>query len=230
MTMTGPARHLGRPKSEGKRAAIIDAARQLFGANSYESVTMDAVAGVAGVAKMTVYGHFSDKESLFEAMAGSTSDMMIAALPALPLSVGSLEEELVTFGRSFLTVLLSPRIVNSFHRHIDMLSRNPALGARFYNAGAGRTRATLAAYLQSAGVCADLPADVAADAASDLISLWLGDMALRQALGLAAPPTPEDIAQRVRRGTGLFLRAYGLSPVPSTSGRRPARAKAASKA
>jgi TetR/AcrR family transcriptional repressor of mexJK operon len=210
MTKLDIARPAGRPKSAGKRTAITEAARRLFAANSYDSVTMDQVARAAGVAKMTVYGHFSDKESLFEAIVRSTSDLMTAALPPLPLSDGDLEEELVTFGQTFLTVVLSPGIVNSFHRHVDMLARDPALAARFYHAGPGRTRATLGAYLRSAAAQAHPQIDIGTEAASDLMSLWLGDMQLLLALGLVTPLSPEDIAQRVRRCTRLFLQAYGL--------------------
>lgn len=206
MAQPSPMRPPGRPKHEGKRAAIINAARSLFTGGAYEAITMEQVANAAGVAKMTVYSHFQDKETLFEAVVRATSDRMVAALPALTDQGGDVEEELVAFGCAFLTILLSPEVNNSTHRHIDMLGRNRAVAERIYNAGPGRTRATLAAYL-SGRVRPKLSAEECTDAASDLMSLWLGDLPQQLALGLISPMTQDAIVQRARRCTRFFLRA-----------------------
>ncbi len=207
----------GRPKDEAKRAAIIEAARHLFEAGAYESVTMEQVASVADVAKMTVYSHFHNKESLFEAMVQATSDTLIAALPAAPGRSGDLEEELVKFGCVFLEVLLSHELVHSMHRHFDMLSRNRPLAERFYNAGPGRTRATLAAFLKSSVTGRRLSSAVVLEAASDLMNLWLGDLPLQLALGFTAPLSSRQVAQRVRRCTRLIIGAYSLRKGGETS-------------
>lgn len=210
MSLKSVSRPSGRPKSAGKRAAIIDAAQQLFAANTYEDVRMDEVAKLAGVAKMTVYGHFRDKETLFEAVVRSTSDLMSAALPVLPGSDTDVEEELALFGQAFLGAVFNPRVISAMRNQSDMLSRNRALAERFYNAGPGRTHALLAAYLKSAAGWEDHPPDLAMQAASDLMSLWMGDMQLQASLGLADPMTPEEIRHHVRRCTQVFMRAYAL--------------------
>lgn len=210
MVKTRPSRPPGRPKNEGKRNAIIDAARRLFVAHTYESVTMDEVASAAGVAKMTVYGHFHDKASLFEAMVQSTTDMMAAAVPTELRDDGGLEKELVVFGEAFLTVLFSPGVVSSFHSHFEMLSRNRVLAQRFFDAGPGLTRARLAAYLSATAGWMDHPPEYSIHAASDLMNLWIGDRPQRVAMGLAEPITVDQIAQHVSRCTRIFLRGYGL--------------------
>lgn len=210
----------GRPKDTTKRAAIVEAAKRLFEAGAYESVTMEQVASAAGVAKMTVYSHFLDKESLFEAMVQSTSDTLVAALPARPGRDGDLEDELVQFGCVFLEVLLSRGVLHSMHRHIDQFSRNPALAERFYNAGPGRTRATLAAWLASGATGRRLSKAEAVEAASDLMSLWLGDLPIRLVLGLQRPLSRNAVAQRVRRCARLIIGAHSLS---GAAGARPRR-------
>ncbi|HEX7915780.1 helix-turn-helix domain-containing protein, partial [Rudaea sp.] len=55
----------GRPKDMEKRAAILDAAKQLFVKQGFEGTSMDAIANKAGVSKLTVYSHYRDKETLF---------------------------------------------------------------------------------------------------------------------------------------------------------------------
>jgi TetR/AcrR family transcriptional repressor of mexJK operon len=218
MVRTTASRPPGRPKSEGKRTAIIEAARRLFVAHTFEAVTMDQVASAAGVAKMTVYGHFHDKESLFEATVQSTTDLMAAAMPRGPSRAGDLEDELVAFGEAFLSVLFGPGVVSSFYSHFEMLSRNRALAQRLVDAGPGRTRARLAAHLRSAAFWADLPPECSVDAASDLMHLWVGDRPQRMAMGLAEPITPDQIAQHVRRCTRLLLKGYGVQSTGQADG------------
>ena len=57
-----------RTKSEAKTAAILKGAMKEFLQNGYAATSMDKVAKSAGVSKATVYSHFGDKESLFNAV------------------------------------------------------------------------------------------------------------------------------------------------------------------
>ena len=58
-----PAGGPGRPKDPAKRLAILEAAKRLFMQNGYDGSSMDAIAAEAGVSKLTVYSHFTDKET-----------------------------------------------------------------------------------------------------------------------------------------------------------------------
>lgn len=55
-------------KSEAKALAILQGAIQEFLANGYAATSMDKIAKTAGVSKATIYSHFGDKESLFNAV------------------------------------------------------------------------------------------------------------------------------------------------------------------
>ncbi len=57
-----------RTKSEAKTAAILQGAMKEFLKNGYAATSMDKVARSAKVSKATVYSHFGDKESLFNAV------------------------------------------------------------------------------------------------------------------------------------------------------------------
>lgn len=54
----------GRPRSEKARNAILDAAAALLLENGLDAVSMDAVAGRAGVSKATIYRWWPTKETL----------------------------------------------------------------------------------------------------------------------------------------------------------------------
>ena len=73
---TGP----GRPKDQAKRLAILEAAKTLFMRNGYEGSSMDAIAAEAGVSKLTVYNHFTDKETLFSAAVKSKCEEQLPEL------------------------------------------------------------------------------------------------------------------------------------------------------
>src|SRR5579863_2588630 len=59
--LAGPA-----PAAESrKREQVMDAATELFLAQGYGAVSMDAVARAAGVSKATLYAYFASKSALF---------------------------------------------------------------------------------------------------------------------------------------------------------------------
>jgi TetR/AcrR family transcriptional regulator, mexJK operon transcriptional repressor len=197
----------GRPKDAAKREAIITAARSLFASQPFDLVTMEAVAGQAGVSKMTVYSHFHDKETLFETIVAETADQMIAALSA-PDQDDGLRERLIAVGTSFLNVILGSDICKMSHTLPGALRANRALAERFYAAGPGRVRGALAAMIAAAAERGELAVDEAEHAADDLVSLWEGSMPAKIAFGLAELSVPEEIRRRALRGTEVFLRAY----------------------
>lgn len=55
-----------RPLDHAKRSKILNAAIDLFLNQGLENVTMTDVSEKAGVAKQTVYSHFTNKENLFQ--------------------------------------------------------------------------------------------------------------------------------------------------------------------
>ena len=57
-----------RSKSEAKTQAILAGAMQEFLKHGYAAASMDKIAKAAKVSKATVYSHFADKESLFNAV------------------------------------------------------------------------------------------------------------------------------------------------------------------
>jgi TetR/AcrR family transcriptional repressor of mexJK operon len=203
-----PAVHRsGRPKDIAKREAIINAARRLFASQPFDLVTMETIAKLARVSKMTLYSHFRDKETLFETIVLATSDQMISSLSA-PEQSGGLRERLLAVGTIVLGVILGSDICTMAHTLPAALRANRDLADRFYAAGPGRVRAALSAIIAEAAKRGDLVIDDPDRAADDLVSLWEGSMPAKLAFGLVGLSTPEEIGLRAQRGTDVFLRAY----------------------
>ena len=54
-----------RPRSEGKRAKIVDAAMRHFAKQGYQAARMGDIASALGIAKGSIFQHFGSKDGLF---------------------------------------------------------------------------------------------------------------------------------------------------------------------
>ena len=70
-------------QGDATRAALLTAARRLFGSQGYAATSLDAVVAGAGVTKGALYHHFDGKEALFgavfEQIEQEVSDTAVAA-------------------------------------------------------------------------------------------------------------------------------------------------------
>lgn len=89
-----------RRQAETKRAAILDAAEELFVSSGYELTSVDAIAARAAVSKRTVYDHFGDKKSLFQSVVGRVDDALLETTRA------AVQQE-ITDGRDLRDALLA---------------------------------------------------------------------------------------------------------------------------
>jgi len=198
----------GRPRDPGKREAIVGAAIALFYERGIAATTMESVAERAGVSKMTVYGYFPDKPALLAAtFERNISAMRLPALtdePELPASLEALNE----FGERLISFLTRPEIVKSGRLMAASASEHPALAAAFYAAGPEAMATMVAKFLRSLDARGLARIDAPELTAEQLIAAWLGMSQLKQNLGVAGPPSAEEIARNVRHATEIFARAW----------------------
>ncbi|HEU4631099.1 MAG TPA: TetR family transcriptional regulator [Gemmatimonadaceae bacterium] len=99
--------------AEETRARIVAAAREMLGApGGIGAFTVDAVAGAAGVARMTVYNRFGSKTGLIEAVFDSLA-IVRTGVPRLvaALALTDPAETLAEFVRTFAGVWQEDRLV-----------------------------------------------------------------------------------------------------------------------
>jgi TetR/AcrR family transcriptional repressor of mexJK operon len=209
MTTTGGVRRgRGRPRDLAKREAILDAATALFYERGIAATTMEAVAERAGVSKMTVYASFPDKPALLTASFERNIRAMrlpdLADEADLPASL----EALNAFGERLIAFLTRPEIVKAGRLMAVSAREHPALAAAFYAAGPAAMATTVANFLRSLDARGLVSVGRPELAAEQLISAWLGMSTLKQSLGVAEPPSAEEISARVRDATEIFRRAW----------------------
>ena len=136
---------VGETRAERKRAAILDAAGQVFLAKGYVGTSMDEIAAAAAVSKQTVYKHFADKEALFHELITATVQRTDEPAGEDPVVRGDrpFDEELRAFARRLLHGVMQPRVVQLRRLVIGEATRFPALGRAFYDLGVDKTTDTL---------------------------------------------------------------------------------------
>lgn len=207
-----PAR-AGRRKDGAKREAILAAARDLFFARGIDATTIEVIAAAAGVSKVTVYGHFGDKPTLFEACVRNEASRMEQAFLLSRPRGNSLPECLHAMGVPLLHFLFSDEIV-AFDRTLAAeASNHPALVDRFFAAGPYYCCDKLAEMIAAGQERGEVAVDDPRRAAEDLVALWQGILPKELAMSHLPAPTHAEIDARVRRGVNIFMRAYAPSRV-----------------
>jgi AcrR family transcriptional regulator len=92
-------------KGERTRAAIVDAAYQLFLRKGYHGTSMRDIAETAGIALGGIYNHFGTKEDIYVAMVAERHPFM-NIVPALQSASGESVEELVSDAATRMIVAL----------------------------------------------------------------------------------------------------------------------------
>jgi len=80
MTLKPPSKHAAR--SAATRAALIAAARPLFGERGYADVSTEELAHAAGVTRGALYHQFADKRELFRAVVEDVEAGLIGRIGA----------------------------------------------------------------------------------------------------------------------------------------------------
>ena len=199
----------GRPKDLGKRAAILEAAQQLFAREGFNGVSMDQIAAEAGVSKLTVYSHFGDKDALFAAaVQAKCEEMLPDTLFELELT-GSLRDQLKAIAQAFFALVTSEEAISTHRMMMVPGNIDDKLQQTFWEAGPQRTHDAFAAMLQALVSKGELDIPDVATASAQFFTLIKGEVHARMTCGLCSRPGPVDARQHVDATVDMFLRAYG---------------------
>lgn len=201
-TTRGP----GRPRDQAKGGAILDAGWALFLERGVGAVSIEAIAARAGVSKMTVYKHFTDKHALFEeAVLREMRAIETVQIAGPSGQEDDLEAALRAFGMGIMSYLATGAAVDFYNVLAGELRRHPDIARTFYDAGPARTIKNLASILAEAGD--RLAIDDPMKAAEALFGLWQGASNFQLSLGVDIERTEQAVAERVDYGIALFMRA-----------------------
>jgi TetR/AcrR family transcriptional regulator, mexJK operon transcriptional repressor len=202
-------------RSATKRQAIIEAATAAFLRAGYAGTSMDEIAALAGVSKVTVYNHFADKERLFSEIVIATVDEISDPNYADVLNVGDsadLETDLTNFARRQLARVMQPHLLQLRRLVIGEAARFPQLSQIFYDRGPARTIDALASAFERLAAEKKLHITDAHLAAAQfnwlVMSIPLNDAMF---LGHGSPPPGHELDHYADAGVQTFLAAYATA-------------------
>lgn len=158
----------GRPRSEEAHQAILDATLALLAEVGFSALTVEGVAGLAGVGKATIYRRWASKLPLVvEAFGG---------LPSFEdADTGSLESDLKAMLRSYLELFNKTPLAAVLPALASERAHDPAL-AELFDPVLLQRRSPLVQALERAVARGEIPADLDLELAADLI---VGPIAVR---------------------------------------------------
>lgn len=191
-----------------KRQLVLQAAAELFIAQGYGAVSMDAVAKAAGVSKATLYAHFASKDALFATIVGEAARRGPVEASRMPEEVGDVAEALRALGGKVLRFLLDPRTVAIARVAIAESARFPELGAAFMASGPMAFQTHVAEWLARLHAQGAIHAPDADLAAQHLGALLRGTLHIEALLTPGFRPDEARIDATVAGAVAAFLRAY----------------------
>nr|WP_276602711.1 TetR/AcrR family transcriptional regulator [Nannocystis pusilla] len=203
------------------REAILDATDRLLTTRGFRSVTMDDIAGEAGVSRRTVYMYFPSKEEVGLSSIDRVVAQTYAWLAALARGGGDPAEVL----RSVLIERVLRRLdsVSAYRQSLDELFEavRPGYMAR-RTAHMEREVALVAGVLAAGVACGRFEVEDAAATASTLVKAT--NAFLPYSLSVAELGERAKVEVEVRRMAALLLKSV-VAPEPRRVAKRPTRAK-----
>lgn len=198
-----------RVKSEKRRQAILDVAREAFTQLGFENTTMSEIANRTGGSKATLYNYFSSKEELFAAVIDEFGRQRIAEAfmsmnPAKPV-----REEITRLGLHYLRFILNPDVIG-LRAVIVHESARTNIGREYYRLGPQRGWQYISQYIEQQSRSGQLCAiENSWAAAMHLKGLLEVEMLEPLLLGARACPDDKEMAEVVERAINVFMLAYG---------------------
>lgn len=201
-------------RSERKRQAVLDAARDVFVKHGYRAVSMDQVAAAAGVSKVTIYNHFADKKTLFTHVIVEAIDTADSDQPLTADRIGDdLEAGMREIGSEIVRAVLDPRIVRMRRTIIGEADEFPDLAQTWYE------RSVQSTYDELAGLFGELTGQGRLEVPDPMVAaqqfLWLVlSVPMNRAMfhHVDKPLSGSEVNQYVDNGVRTFLTVYGVSP------------------
>ncbi len=167
---------------------------------------MDAVAAEAGVSKLTVYSHFSDKVTLFAAAVEAKCEELMPFPVFTP--VDDLPAVLERIGQAFMMLINSEESIGLERLMNGLAAQDPDMGAFFFEGGPAKTLREMERLLTNARDQGLLAMKDPAAAADLFFGMLLSCRHMQVLLGYADPPDQDEAQEHIREVVRVFLKGY----------------------
>lgn len=188
------------------RDTIVAAAKKVFLREGYQA-SIDSIIAAVGIARQTLYNHFKDKRSLFQAVIESVSAQTMMPLRTLSLGVDEpLESALRQFGEAYMRGMLNPDNLATTRLISSAIHEFPEVGRFAYETGSKRSIALLADYLKTQRKAGRIRAVSPEAVAESFYGALVGPARFRYLLGVNVVTTPRQQRAYVQQIVQLYVR------------------------
>ncbi|HEY9199688.1 MAG TPA: TetR/AcrR family transcriptional regulator [Gammaproteobacteria bacterium] len=214
------ARHTppGRPADPQKDAAILAAGRRLLFSQGPQAVSMEAVARLAAVSKVTVYARYRNRDALIRAVIADQAVQLAQDFRPGLSSLDDVRSALVDFGVRLQTFLLSEEHLNLLRTLSGTRAASRSQLHTIYRNGPQATVDGLVAWLSSLHAADVLDCPEPADSAVLLLGMLQGLDLVRALYRVDTTRDQADIQRYAEHVADVFLARY--APAVKRVGRR----------
>ncbi len=192
-------------RAELRRAAFLQAAREVFFEHGYEAANMAEIVRRAGGSLSTLYAQFGGKQGLYEAMIDARVAVLTRQTKVELAAHAPLREGLQRIGEEFMLQMCEPESLDVFRLMVAQAKKFPDMAHSYAKRGPDLVRKALADYLRDRAEAGELKIrdyDMAAATFYDLVRARLHFRAL---LDPTYKPAPDEVREAVARGVRVFL-------------------------
>jgi len=202
-----PGRTPPTERTDKRRRAILDAARDLFFEKGYAATTLADVVARAGGSLATIYQLFGNKRGLFEVVILEHANPIIESI-TLAEGPTDPESRLTTIGRRYLQQVLKPRFVAWWRTMCTEAVHTPELREIILSKEAGPVMQSLSAYLKAQSKAGTLDIEDTERAAGQFFELVRGRLYRRALVGDTTVAGAAEIEAQVTSAVRVFLHGY----------------------
>ncbi len=184
---------------EGKRRAILAAARDVFLSEGYVLASMDKIAAQAQITKQTIYRYFPSKVDLFKATLSQIGEKQSENF-LVHLQESDNREALLGFARDFIHFHLSDEHLATFRLLVAESTKAPEITSSFMTVGSDDSETTLSSFFSERfGI----------EETETTSHLWMGMLLTLRSEVLVgmAKPGKKQIEDHARKSTDFLLAA-----------------------
>lgn len=204
------------PRREARKAAILEAAADLFSERGYGATSLSDVVKRSGGSLATLYDLFGNKQGLFRALIEDRCRKGFEALYDDDVDGLPPREALTRIGLGFFHMIHSPTAIAMYRMIIAEGGQFPELPVLFYETGPSISQARMIRWFEERNRRGQLHVPDPAQASMDFTGLLCSKTQMRLLIGLPMPLAPEDIEGRVAHVVDMMLRAYAPPCAPSS--------------
>lgn len=221
MQQTQALKRSDAERPSAKRDAILEAAVELFLEVGYGSASINTLITRVGGSKATVYAHFENKETLFEAVVDEVLGEVSDAMNSIDLAGFGLRDGLAYVGEHLLHLVTSPRHIGLARLVIAEAQRFPEVGRIYYEHGPALAYKGLKAFLTEHNDNGEFQVANEDEAADWFTSMLIHHSFLERLCIGAEPPSMKQIEEKVAAVVSAFLNMYSLPAAMKSEGGGP---------